>query len=96
MNQKVDATYELMAAANERAVLNERIRQRDARIAELEAKLASIGADMPEMLALCEHKDNRVAQLEAKLAKVRDIAHTDLPIEYERRFLEIIDGDVCE
>lgn len=41
------------------------------RIAELEAKLASIGKDMPEMLALCEHKDNRIAELEAQLARAR-------------------------
>ena len=53
-------------------LINERDALR-ARIAELEAQLARIGKDMPEMLALCDHKDNRIAELEAQAQQMADV-----------------------
>lgn len=61
-----------------------RARTAEARLVELEAKLAT-------QLARADRQHHRAIDAERKLARVRDLAHTDLPIEYERRFLEIID-----
>lgn len=53
VEKKVDTTYELVAAANERAVLNHRIRKHEERIAELEARLAKV------RVALVEHSPSK-------------------------------------
>lgn len=45
----------------------------------LEAALEGVGGDMPEMLALCEHKDARIDELEDKLERVRKWASFFMP-----------------
>ncbi len=59
----------------------------------LEAALADVPDIEEAVRAVAALWSGRVQAAEAKLSKVRDIAHTDLPLEWERRILEVIDGD---